>query len=209
MAQNEYRGKPIGVDQLTCFPMLADTATETTYGEPIAVPGTQQIQLTPEFAESQLYGDNIAEDDISLMTGANLTLDDTQIIEDVRAKLFGHVIDDKGGMIHNMFDSAPYFGVTFRVTLSKKDSTKKDYLYVALLKVKFKEFQETFKTTEGTNVTMQTHAGIGGKAFARQSDGNVILRYRSSNPKFAAEIASKWATTMPTITAPASPSVGQ
>ena len=80
---------------------------------------------------------------------------------------------------------------------------------MALLKLKFQEFQETFKTTEGTNVTMQTHAGIGGKAFARQSDGNVILRYRSSNPKFAAEIASKWATTMPTITAPASPSVGQ
>ena len=93
-----YVGKPIGLSNLTWFPMLTDTETETTYDDPEKLARAIQATLTPEFAEGLLESDDGIEDEVSLVTAITVRIDANQLTEEIRASLLGHNIDEDGGM---------------------------------------------------------------------------------------------------------------
>lgn len=192
-----YRGKPIGISNAFVAKMLTETRTETTYDAPVELPGLREVAMNPVFAEAELFADDIAEDSLKMMTGLDVTIEDSQLTNETRALLLGNTYDDKGGLLAKSTDQPPMFAFMFRITLSTRDGGDPKYAYVCLYKMRFADFAETVKTKEGTNVTFTTHAGIAGKAYPRMSDDAIKYSIRGDDPNFDKAQAEAWFTEVP------------
>ena len=189
-----YTGKPIGVSNLTMWPVTADpVAGATTYGEPQKVARAIQVRLAPQFAEGLLESDNSVEDEIALLSAITVTIDASQLTDEVRSALLGHKMDTDGGMVINKHDVAPPVALGFKILLSKQEGADK-YAYVVLYKGRFREFEETFQTMERGSITFQTHTGLEATFVPRDSDGHVRYSLREDSAGFSATKAAAWFT---------------
>jgi phi13 family phage major tail protein len=194
-----YIGKPIGVRNLTWFPLTKDEAGgETTYGEAIKLARAININMSPQMAEALLESDDGIEDRIALTTGYELTLDVSQISDEVRAQVFGHQIE-QGGVAFKATDTPVVGALAFRALLSKEKGDDK-YSYIVLYKGRLQEFDETFHTVERGGITFQTHGGIKGTFYARESDDTILYRMREDTEGYDASQISAWFDTPQKLT---------
>ena len=190
-----YTGKPIGVSNLTMWPVTADpVAGATTYGEAQKLARAIQVRLAPQFAEGLLESDNSVEDEIALLSAITVTIDASQLTDEVRSALLGHKMDSDGGMVINKNDVAPPVALGFKVLLSKQEGADNKYAYVVLYKGRFREFEETFQTMERGSITFQTHTGLEATFVPRDSDGHVRYSLREDSAGFSATKAAAWFT---------------
>lgn len=188
-----YIGKPIGVRNLTFFPLIKDDSTGAEYGAGVKVARAIAVTLSPEFASTLLESDDSVEDEVSILTGFEVGIDASQLDDTVRSKLFGHTLDDKGGMTIAQNDAPLEGAVAFKALLSKQGGANK-FVYIVLYKGKFAEFEEKFETLKKGAVTYQTHGGIKGKFSVREHDGKIMYRMREDTPNADAAVIAAWFT---------------
>lgn len=192
-----YVGKPIGLRNLTWFPLTADPETDTsspnvgkvTYGTAQPLSRVIEATLSPQFAEALLESDDSVEDDIRLASSYEVTINASQLTDEIRAQLMGHIYDDDGGSLFKQTDTPEVGALAFRALLSKQSGEDDMYVHVVLYKGRFQEFEETFKSVEKGNITLQTHSGLRGTFVPRAADGAIMYRLRGD--EVADETAAK------------------
>lgn len=190
-----YIGKPIGLEKLTWFPLLTDPeGGETTYGPAVKLARAMKMTVTPEIANAILESDDSVEDDLSLTTGFGLAMDASQLLNSIRAQVFGHELDNKGGLLFKKTDMPTTGALAFRSLLSTEGGSGTKYIYVVLYKVRLREFTENFETLKKGGITFQTHAGIQGTAMPRTSDGAIRYQVREDDENFEAATVANWFT---------------
>lgn len=188
-----YVGKPIGLKNLTIFPLTKDDSTGATYGAAKNLARAIKVQMSPQFAEAILESDDSVEDEINMLTGYELTIDASQLDDTIRAELLGHTLDAKGGLVVAQNDTPPRFALAFKALLSKQAGVNK-YVHIVLYKGSFSEFEESFETMKKGAMTFQTHSGIKGVFSARDSDGQILYRMREDTPSADAATIGAWFT---------------
>ena len=202
---NTYRGKSIGMQNVTFFPVLTDEpGGETTYDEPVRVGRAMRATLTPQLAEALLESDDGVEDELAITTGFGVTFDVSQVSDDVRAAIFGHRIDDAGGLVVTRNEQPQKGALAFKTLLSTEGGSGEKYRYIVLFMGRLKDFPENFETMRRGTITFQTHNGIEGTFNARESDGLIYYSMREDNEKFDETKATAWFTAVqePTFTPP-------
>ena len=184
---DKYRPKPIGLRNLVFFPLTKDDTEGATYGDPVFMSRAIKVTLTPTSASGDLNADDAVEDLVKMNTGYEVTLDAAQLSDDVRAAVFGHKQDAKGGLLSTASDIAVQGAFAFRVPL-----TDGGWAYRVLYKGVFEEFEETFETAKSGEIAIQTHNGIKGTFGPRTYDNAVSYSLRSDSEGFDAEIGKKW-----------------
>lgn len=188
-------GKPIGLTDITWFPITAETEEGDTYGEPVKLARAIRAVLTPQTAGGVLESEDGVEEDISMITHYELTIDASQINDEVRSKVFGHSYDSVGGMSVNANDMPPYGALAFRTLLSSATAEgKPQYQYIVLYKGSFAEFEESFATKKRGGIEYATHTGIKGTFIPRTKDNEILYRVREDSGKDASAVISKWFT---------------
>lgn len=191
---NEYVGKPIGARNLTVFPLLTDPEDggTATYGPAQKVSRLINIATTPSYMEGMLESDDGVEDDLSLISYIDVTINASQLTDKVRALLMGHQIDEKGGILTTNTDSGPEVALAWKELLSKKDQSEANkYKYIVLYRGKFKEFEETANTITSDGITYQTH-NLTARFYPRMSDNHIKYSIREDTPEADATVISKW-----------------
>lgn len=197
-----YVGKPIGVSNLTWFPLTADPAEgSATYGTAVKLSRLIEVTLDPQFVEGLLESDDSIEDQISLLQSVDVTINASQLTDAIRAELLGHTMDSTGGMLVKPTDAPQLGALAFKALLSKESGADK-HVYIVLYKGRFREFSETFSTLEKGAVKYQTHTGLRGTFVARDSDGHIMYRMREDSSGASSTKASAWFTAPQEYTPP-------
>jgi len=130
----------IGVEDL----VYAIMTTEGVYSSPVSIAPAMKVGLKPTISSETLYGDNTAQETISIVGDTKVELETTYLTLAVQAALLGRTLDAVTGIMgHSNDDIAPYVALGFRA--KKANGT---YRYVWLLKGKFDEPAEDFETVE-------------------------------------------------------------
>lgn len=148
-------------------PAVATLKDETakTYTDAFYCGKAMQIDVSPQYAEGSLYGDNTKAEYDKEFKYADVTLQTTTLPIKAHNLMFGHTVTETEGKQAVKFkdsDDAPYVGLGFIVT--EKVDGKRKYVASWLYKVKFAEGSETYKT-KGDNIEYQT-PNISGQAMA-------------------------------------------
>lgn len=157
----------IGLKSLVAWPLLTDPeGGPATYGTAMLLAGAIEATITPETSEPNVqYADDVEYDSLAPDTPYNIEMDVSGMSIEHQAKLQGHTIDNKGGMIIKDGDDPPYIALAFRALKSGGG-----YRYVVIYKGKPQFMTRTYRTKEGTTVTRQT-TKMAMKGISRISDG--------------------------------------
>lgn len=187
-----YVGKPIGARKLTWFPIVSEDPEtgQITYGEPVKLSRLISITTTPILTEGMLESDDEIEDDLSLIIGYDVTINASQLTDEIRSTLLGHTLDSDGGMAISGNDVAPEGALAWEELLSSNTTGTPQYKKVVLYKGRFKEFEETANTAVQGGITFQTHNLTG--RFVRRSDGLIRYSLRSDTPGASITKLAAW-----------------
>jgi len=181
---------PIGLDNIHIALMTSDVAGQTTtYGNPEYFARAIKATLTPILKNGSLDSDDSVEIDESEIVGYTVSIDESQLDDYMRAKIFGHTVDVDGGIIINKDDVPPTLALLFRSKLSDHQHFKNVVLY----KGTFKKNTEEFETDKKDSTTYKTET-IEGTFYARESDGNIKYDLREDNTAASATKIANWFT---------------
>lgn len=122
--------------------------------------------VTPNYAEASLYGDNSLAEYAKVFKDADVTATVTELPFVAANTIFGHKIDEEKKSIEYMDkDEANYVGYGFYANEMVDNVTR--YVAAVLLKVKFAEAAESY-STKGENLEFKT-PNIAGKAYAMEN----------------------------------------
>lgn len=153
----------IGLKHITYAVLESDTATTTTYGNPVKIGEAVSVDVNPSVNKAQLFGDDSAVAvDISL-NEIEVTFETTGISLEDQAILLGHTYESDT-VIAKSTDIAPYVALMF-----ESDKHDGGIRCVKLLKGRFAPNQETINT-KGENMEYQVPS-MTGTFVARLSDG--------------------------------------
>ena len=161
----------INISQLVIWPMMADTESDTTYGDVTSLVNRfMSFSDAPKQVASNQRGDGKVVSEFVTKNGGELTLNITALVSTEKSLLYGERIAG-GTNIMNMTDLIPFVGVGFVV--ENDDGTVDLYKYP---KVKFTE-QPTKVNQKGENgVTYATDSLKGNYIFTNsKNDGRYIL----------------------------------
>lgn len=136
----------VGVSNLHyAIQQTEDTATTpATYGTPVAVKGTVNVDVQVASETATLYADNGPYETAAGMGEITVSLELADLSLADQAALLGHTVDNQTGQLDKKTtDTAPYVALMFEFLMAngKKRATK-------LYKGKFTEPGETGKTKE-------------------------------------------------------------
>lgn len=118
--------------------------------------------ITPQYNEANLYGDNILQESTKEFKYADVTLNTTHMPIEAADIMFGHTIDTSTKEItYKASDTANYVGYGFYA--SEKIAGKTTYIAAVLPKVIFAEAAENY-TTKGDSLEFKTPS-VTGKAM--------------------------------------------
>lgn len=118
--------------------------------------------VTPQYNEANLYGDNILQESTKEFKYADVTLNTTHMPIEAADVMFGHTVDkDTKEIKYNTADTANYVGYGFYA--SEKIEGKTTYIAAILPKVIFAEAAENY-TTKGDSLEFKTPS-VTGKAM--------------------------------------------
>lgn len=152
----------VGVKNFAYAILNKDDSTGVTYGDFVAVPGINKVEVKPNSSSASNYGDDVPLETAVSLGDIDVSLDLVDIPAKDVAALLGHTVKD-GVTTYAGDDAAPYVAIRFQGT--KGDGTDK---YIKILKVKFQEPTDTLATKE--NSAKFQNPKIAGKATARIYD---------------------------------------
>ncbi len=119
--------------------------------------------VTPQYNEANLYGDNILQEALKEFKYADVTLTTTHMPVVAANVMFGHTVDSETNEItYKASDSANYVGYGFYA--SEKINGETRYIAAILPKVIFAEAAENY-ATKGDSIEFKTPS-VSGKAMA-------------------------------------------
>lgn len=124
----------IGVDKLFYALMTSDEIAGASYGTPKPIDAAVKVNVDPDTPNASFYGDNILQESATFVPGGKISIEAAALPFSIRADLFGHKLDGKGGMIENSDDVAPYVAILYRRT---KANGK--HRWVKIYKAQFQE----------------------------------------------------------------------
>lgn len=141
----------VGVSNLHYAKLLTDTAGNITYDNIVSVPGTVNIDITPQTDNATLYADDGPYETDSSTGKYEVSIELADLPTAVQADLLGHTISSNTDeLITKTTDSAPYVAIMFE---SKKANGATRY--VKLYKGKFAEPESNYQT-KGESIEFQT-----------------------------------------------------
>ena len=148
-------------------PIIGKRTGAKKYENPFALGKAVSLQVTPNYAEGSLYGDDIQAEYDKEFNYAEITMGTTTIPIKAHAAMFGHEVEEAEKSIEmNANDENEYVGMAW-ITVEKVDGVKcftGNFLY----KVKCSEPSEDY-TTKGESIEYKTPS-ITGRALA-EDDG--------------------------------------
>jgi len=126
----------------------AETAEAApTYKDGFKIEGLMEVTDNPNFAEAEIFGDNVLQDDVREFTDGTLNMKTNALIPEHFAKIFGITPEDDGTFAYPNEDSIPFGGAGYVQVLKRKNE---GYLYRAFFytKVKAMIVGESAKTKE-------------------------------------------------------------
>lgn len=100
-----------------------------------------QAKITPKTNTATQYADDKSVENATTLGEIDVELQTQDVPLQSQADLLGHTIDSKGVLVHSGNDNAPYVAIGFKSL--KGDNT---YRFIWLLKGKFEEITEEYKT---------------------------------------------------------------
>ncbi len=201
MAKNRVKAKvplPIGLESAYVALLTKDDAEGTTYETPEYFARAIKATITPILATGTLESEDEVEYDESEIIGYTLSFEASQLDDHMRALIFGHKIDEDGGIIVSNTDKPPELAFMFRTPLSDK----KNFKYVTLYKGSFKPNEESYETKKKESITYSVEGAIEGNFYCRTSDGACKYSLRSDSENASTSKIEKWFTAVqePNIT---------
>lgn len=150
----------IGLAKLT----VAKLGNTGTYTEGFTCGHAMSMNITPQYAEGSLFGDNMKVEYDKEFKYADVTIETTSLPIEAHEIMFGHTVTKESGesVTFKAADEAGYVG--FGVYVTEKVDGKKKYVACWMPKCKFSEGEDAFKT-KGDSVEYQTPS-ISGQALA-------------------------------------------
>lgn len=144
-------------------PIIAKLDAETgAYTEGFQCGKAVSTDITPNYNEGSLYGDNELQEYVKEFKDADVNLTVTTMPIASATVMFGHAVDEATqNVIFSGNDSANFVGYGFYAT--EIINNVKSYPAVVLPKVKFTESAESY-TTKGESIEFKTPA-LAGKAY--------------------------------------------
>ncbi len=130
----------IGVQNFHYAEMTKDDETGFQYKPPIHVPNMVTITLDKTTNSTTFYADNKPIEVATTYGGTKVTLEMSDLPQEVQAALLGHTIEN-GVLKRNADDKAPYVAIMFESDLS--DGTKE---YIKLYKGMFRVPKAEYST---------------------------------------------------------------
>lgn len=145
-------------------PVIAKWNEDGTYSDGFRCGKAVETNITPQYAEGSLFGDNTKAEYDKEFKYADITMGITSLPIEAHKVMFGHeVVEEGSGTItFKATDEAGHVGYGFYVT--EKVNGKRRYVACWLPKCKFSEGADVYKT-KGDNVEYQTPS-VSGQAFA-------------------------------------------
>lgn len=182
---------PIGLDMVHIAILKKDAETGTEYDAPEYLARAIKATVTPILAAGTLDSDDAVEYDESEITGYTVSFEASQLDDYMRAKLFGHRLDESGGVVVSKDDVAPELALLFRTRLSDKQN----YKYTVLYKGKFTPNEESYETKKREGTTYGVEGAIAGNFYCRDADGVAKYSLRSDSATEAGKAKiTKWFT---------------
>lgn len=164
--------------------------TETTYYEPVRVPGIIQANINPNPRISSLFADDGPMETAATLGEIELELSTSNLSLETQAILLGHTITDKKLLKRSSDDTPPWVAIGYRALKSNGE-----YRYAWLLKGRFM-VPERRHETMGAEVTFQTET-ISGRFVSRDSDAMWIRETDSDDyTTLNEEILEEWFDTV-------------
>lgn len=136
--------------------------------------------ITPQYNEANLYGDNQLQETAKEYKYADVTVETTHMPIQAAQTIFGHKVDRDTNMItYNTGDNANYVGYGFYVN-EKVDGVTK-YVVAILPKTLFAEAEESY-TTKGENLEFKTPS-IAGKCMALENGNWKVKKTFDNEPE--------------------------
>lgn len=145
-------------------PIVAPMLAEGGYGAPAALGKAVSTEITPNYAEGSLYGDDFKCEEDKEFVDATVNLGVTTVPVSFNNSMFGHTVTDQE-TTYNANDEAPYVGMGI-IGVEKIDGRKK-FVANFLPKCKFKEPGKSYQT-KGDSITYNTPT-LEGTALALDS----------------------------------------
>ena len=140
-----------------------DDTKGVAYGEFVAVPGLNKIDIKPNSQSATNYGDNAPMESATALGDISVTIDLVNLPAKDQAALLGHTLAADGTMTYASTDVAPYVCVMFSGT---KASGKERH--AKILKIRFQEADDAYETQEQSPKFKNPQ--IAGKAVVRTFD---------------------------------------
>ena len=140
--------------------------TTKTYSNGFKYSHAVSFNITPNYAEGSLYGDDVQVEYEKEFTNAGLSLGTTSTPIQAASTMFGHAVEGNK-VIYKSTDEANYVGVGC-IAPEKVDGVKK-YVALIVLCAKFSDSAESF-TTKADQLQFNTPT-IEGSAIAADDDG--------------------------------------
>lgn len=143
----------IGLRNIVVVKLEEDLETGAKYAKEIKkLNGARLVNMEPQIAEGNLYGDDQLIENESSVASLNVSIETTDLTLEEEAFLLGHKIVD-GVMVENKDDAAPDIAIGFMAPKSKRSGG--GFRRVWLLKCTGKPTGEEIKTKED-NIEYQT-----------------------------------------------------
>ena len=163
------------------YPVFAPITAHTdgsmpTYGTGRVVQEARNANVTREFANNPLYGDDRIVDDDNGMTGLTMTFESTGLSDDDRIALLGEEASAISGVTGTFVsDNATPWGGFAYIRKMRENGTRKFEAWLTL-KIKFQEESMATQTKEG-QITWGTPT-LNGRAAGVYVDSSDKLRYQ-------------------------------
>lgn len=181
-------------------PTIAKNA-DGTYSDAFTCGKAIQIDVTPQYAEGTLYGDNTAAEYDKEFKYADVSLNTTTLPVKAHEIMFGHTVgESEEEVTFKAADEAGYVGFGFYIT--EKVDGKRKVVGTWLPKVKFTEGAESYKT-KGDNIEYQTPTITGQaqatndgtwketKVFATEAEAQAWIDEKCGNSAEQTQAAAK------------------
>lgn len=181
----------INVENLVYAPVISDGPEGTEYGDIKKLSEAMQIQLTPNVATGQLYGDGVVQSSTSKLTSITAVVDVTKVPIDVKADILGHKYEN-GKLVTSGKDLPPYVAVGYRVPQDVDGIAE----LVWLLKGKAQPFATT--VTQATDNINYSTDSLTIDFIQRESDGALKVEADMANSEFVEGTEKTWFDSVPT-----------
>lgn len=177
--------KTVGVKRAGYALVTKNTHDDLTHGEVKFLSRVRKVSITPSYAENELDSNDAVEAQGNEIQGYTVSFDATGIDAETEAEIYGHKLDENGGMIERDGDEPPELALILELAMSGNHS-KYVILYCGSVKHPTEEAES--KTRSGFTYSNPTLEFSFGKSL------NGLLKYslRTDSPNYKPEVGEAW-----------------